>query len=339
VTWRNRLQMCSDRSLRMTSNPVLVVGSGRSGTTFVGKIFDSDPCVVFRHEPEVHVRDGGIPYLPRDNELACLAENCRIYFDKLTKVRAPDSAATFPVFRKAYRSSLGNAITPAGLLAVRLLGKLAGVMYAPDPLTPAWLCEAHSSGARVVVKSVAALGRIPLVSAALPEWYLVHVVRHPCAVISSRIEGIRRGSMTNHTYLRSLYDAGLLYWLKRTLAEIERSSFIEKAAMQWAALNNRAATGGRNNPRYQLVQYEILCEEPVGSVRKLFESVAMKFGKQTAEFIGSLQKIKSSNRSYFDVKRNPKESILKWESRLSNSEIRDVEKIVTLVPIGRLYFG
>ena len=47
---------------------IFVFGMPRSGTSWLGKIFDSHPDVVFRHEPDIDFRNTSIPWYPEETE-------------------------------------------------------------------------------------------------------------------------------------------------------------------------------------------------------------------------------------------------------------------------------
>ena len=48
----------------MGNRVTLVFGLPRSGTTWLGKIFDSHPMTLYRHEPDSVERISGVPLLP-----------------------------------------------------------------------------------------------------------------------------------------------------------------------------------------------------------------------------------------------------------------------------------
>lgn len=48
---------------------LVVLGSPRSGTTWLGKIFDSHPDVLYLHEPDTIRRNWDIPFLPEGEDL------------------------------------------------------------------------------------------------------------------------------------------------------------------------------------------------------------------------------------------------------------------------------
>ncbi|MBF0333326.1 MAG: sulfotransferase, partial [Alphaproteobacteria bacterium] len=101
--------------------PILVMGSGRSGTTLVGKLLDSHPDVLYRHEPDSVLVDPDIPFLPSAGQRALHVAAARLYLAALTRVRAPKVAARPPVFAKSWRR-------PAAALAHRAMARAAPLL-------------------------------------------------------------------------------------------------------------------------------------------------------------------------------------------------------------------
>ena len=50
-------------------DPVFIVGTARSGTTFLAKLLDSHPDVLYRHEPDSVLVNTEIPFLQRREDL------------------------------------------------------------------------------------------------------------------------------------------------------------------------------------------------------------------------------------------------------------------------------
>ena len=66
---------------------ILIQGRPRSGTTWLGKIFDSHPNVVYRHEPDSLVVNADIPFTPYAEDCANYETAARQYLQKIKHVR------------------------------------------------------------------------------------------------------------------------------------------------------------------------------------------------------------------------------------------------------------
>src|SRR6185369_10661099 len=91
-------------------NLVLLLGAPRSGTTWLAKILDSHPNVVYRHEPDTVIRNDAIPYLCPREGVSEFRYQAREYLARLMDVRTLKSAGSMPVFQKKFRSALGGSV-------------------------------------------------------------------------------------------------------------------------------------------------------------------------------------------------------------------------------------
>jgi hypothetical protein len=87
----------------MPAAPILLLGSPRSGTTWLGKILDSHPDVFYLHEPDTVQRSADLPYLLEAEDIEPHRAAAADYLASLGRVRQPKAAASLPVFPKRYR--------------------------------------------------------------------------------------------------------------------------------------------------------------------------------------------------------------------------------------------
>lgn len=69
-------------------NPVYIIGGARSGITFLVKLFDCRPNVLYRHEPDSVLVNTRTSFLPCHEELNPLLPMARDCLDALRHVRA-----------------------------------------------------------------------------------------------------------------------------------------------------------------------------------------------------------------------------------------------------------
>src|SRR5689334_11827434 len=79
---------------------ILVLGGPRSGTTWLAKIFDSHPDVLYRHEPDTVNRDRVLQDVFTDGQIDAHREAARHYLRQLLQVQTLKTAGSLPLFRK-----------------------------------------------------------------------------------------------------------------------------------------------------------------------------------------------------------------------------------------------
>ncbi|MCP4266480.1 MAG: sulfotransferase [Candidatus Brocadiaceae bacterium] len=100
---------------------IFLVGSSRSGTTWLAKLFDSHPQVLYRHEPDSIVFDNSIPYQPNPDEIEPLADKAGNYLKVMSNTRYPKNSGQRPFFNKTYRGRIGNYLFPITIYGVKVL--------------------------------------------------------------------------------------------------------------------------------------------------------------------------------------------------------------------------
>ncbi len=320
--------------------PVLVVGSGRSGTTFLAKLLDSHPSVVYLHEPDSVLVDAELPFLPAGDELEAYRSRAGRYLERLKAVRTPKVCGHTPVFDKRYRSVLGKQVFRLGIYAAKGAER-AGLGRGALALSPAAIpLPRHDDPQSVVVmKSVNSLGRARLFSLAVPGLRVLHIVRHPAAVVASRLRGIRKGVMGARNYIDSLFDAGYGDGYGWSREALKAASFEEQAAFEWMAVNQRVYTEMQGSPRYRLVRYEHLCQRLEATARELFADAGLSWEPQSQGFIRSLDAASADGAGYFGVVRPPTSALARWREELDAQQIRRIEETARRCELGRMYLG
>lgn len=309
-----------------------IMSAARSGSTWLGKVFDSHPDVLYLHEPDVVDRGAGkLPIWFESAPSAAQIEAAGEYVDGLLAARSPRATGTRPHFAKRYRGSLSDAgrhgvIYAAKALERAGLSKQAQRIHVPD------FAEAGRPK-RIVVKSVSALGRAEAIVKARGD--VIHpilLVRHPCAYVASQLRGMALGVMEADAPPGPLLDTRAARRLgvreKVTAAKDEA----EKIAWNWLLMNAEAsaainALGGTT------VFYESLMQDPLGEVKRLFATVDLPWAPETETFLDRSWK---EDGSYYSVFRNPETSVNRWRTELSDDTISRIAAITARDPVGEL---
>ena len=317
----------------MTSDkkhPVLIIGSGRSGTTFLAKLLDSSPDVLYRHEPDFSHVNSEIPFLVELDDLEKYKKQASQYYGDLLCERSWKTAARLPVFPKNYRSRFEKLLYEIIIYA----SKLPYAKKMLPPQIPDLL--ARNANPVYVIKSVNSICRAALFLEAIPDLKVIHIVRHPCAVISSLIEGHVKGLMANEVYMDALFSMRNINGYGISYEMMESFSKEEKVAFQWMVMNNKIADeAGKYSSRYMRVHYEELCHDVAGQTKKIYDHCGLNWNAQTQDFIDRMKNVDQKKASYFSVNRNPKSAIFKWRGKLPVETQAKIIELVSGSDVGR----
>ena len=319
-------------------DPVFVVGGARSGTTFLAKLLDSHPDVLYRHEPDSILVDASIPFIPRSDQVAKHVSAAEDYLDSLCQVHTAKVSGQRPFFDKNYRSHLRKMQFLVSLYLAKGIEK-GGQSLIRKPLNVSDCIGAGELEHIVyLIKSVNSPWRTKLFSEAKPHWRFIHILRHPCAVINSRLRGIESKLMQAKAYLRPAFQAGMAEGYPFSLEELEASSFEEQSVFLWMICNQRILDDMAGKAGYRLVVYEELCRNLEGNTRQLLDFAGLSWSAQTERFIRQLEATETGKAGYFDVRRAPLDSLDKWRDQLSPEQIAKIERIVCHAEVGRRFF-
>lgn len=300
-------------------DPILVFGAPRSGTTWLGKILDSHPDTLLRHEPDTIDPGSDYSFVPDEAP----GEIVHAHLARLLTCRRLKTIGTRPVFAKAYLNAAQRWTRTACVYAFkgaeRYLHPGFGRLSVPDFVSV--------SEARPVLKSVG-LGRAGVWSHACPRARAILLVRHPCGHVASVMRGQQGG------YLESRHPLGFVacahaqrYGLTR--AKLEDQPAEVRAAWRWAVLNERAIEQMR---RPHIVVYEDLCADPIGVSRRMFAFCGLSWDPQTAAFIrDSVQ----GEGGFFETRRDPLTAANRW--RTTFPEARRVLQTVAATRAAALF--
>jgi hypothetical protein len=307
-------QTRSDRWSQLAKSAILVLGSPRSGTTWLAKIFDSHPEVLYRHEPDElsQVNPGREP-----------AEQVAEWL----RERGLRAAAKRPSFRKSWRPApldLMRRAMGAGLALARRV-KPENNIGLPDMIMPGrWRLV------RPVIKLVN--WDASSVAGTMPDTRCVIILRHPCGQVASVMAGLAA-----KRFLRSEGRSDLLLGL--TVASnwagrhgVDQATFgalsdAAKLAWTWRAFNEPAVEGLRDLPNARIVIYEDLCRRPKGASRELFAFAGLGWAPSTEAFLTSSTQLDRPT-DYFDVFRDTEVVADRWRQTMSQADQEAVRRVL-----------
>ncbi|RMF12496.1 MAG: sulfotransferase [Alphaproteobacteria bacterium] len=315
--------------------PVFLIGSGRSGTTFIQRVFDSHPDTLCLHEPDSIRRTTNPPFTPFEEDYDDLKEATAHYVAELMTVRGLRAVSKRPFFRKSYRGPVREALRACVLTAMNgldvTLGRIVNMSATPVP------DFADTSGVMTVLKSVECLSRLPLIARACPDVQVVHILRHPCGFVASQLRGRELGKMPQ----RQMFPERLKLPIARkhglTVEKLEAMEPVERMAWGWTISNDTALTLSEGLPNVQRLVYDALCDNLLRDARALLEGCGLEWHRQVEEFLEFILGQGQDNREYFSVVRNPRDAAHHWRETMPKDQVDKIMAIATLSPAGRIF--
>jgi Sulfotransferase family len=299
-----------------------IYSSGRSGSTWLGSIFDSSPDVAYRFEPIHRTSQTGALWSTRqrmfDGELS--AELLELLYQQL--LRADAAWEKPPFFTKTWGKGRTRRFLWPAARKLKVINALFRAIHSP-PGRP-----------HLVFKEIDNVWMLDLL-ARNTDARLIYLLRHPCAVVASMLVGVERGVMHSRRlqFLGSRlheHDAALG---EKLADQVETWSDVQKFAWMWR-IDVELALNSACDAENILVQgYEQLCLDPIGQSKRAFAHAGIPWNEQTFAFIAAStgQNSESSGNdtrdAYFQVHRDPRTTMSRWRESLSSEDIEAVLEI------------
>lgn len=317
---------------------ILIVGSPRSGTTWLAKIFDSHPDVLYRHEPDGECSTNEFPYIVPLESIPQYRDDAKTYLEALPGVRTLKAAASRPYFHKSFRSDGMSFLRGGIVLGLRVAEKLGPI---GRPLKgrsiPDFIQRSSIGPSHTVIKSVIALGRLRLFREAMSDLRSIIILRHPCAHVGSYTRGMKARALGGRVAIGALSQTQEAKSFGLTLDVFERMDLLEQIAWSWVLLNQKALLENAGSDNVAVVRHEDLCVHPQAVVRDLFEFSALPWSPQTDTFINSSSKSSGAS-GYFDLKRDSVSEVDRWKNMMAVDDIERIMRIARDTVPGRYYF-
>lgn len=320
----------------MSAAPVCVLGMPRSGTTWVGKILDSHPWTLYRHEADSGGSLDAVPIHAAPERAGVHADAVRAFVAALPARRSLKVCGKRPLFAKAYRPGWRGPLHRTSIAAARF----AAVARLRFPVLDA---IDRGRGEPVTVwKSIESTGRAGLIAEAVPDARIIVVVRHPCGQIDSTLHGESGGRFTDACAAAN--DWGIFELLLETpqarrrglTREMLRAATPEeRLAWRWLLFNEKAMEELRARRRGHVLCYEDLCAEPLAGARKLLAAAGLAWHPAVEAFVHA--STAADDPRYYSVFRSPERAAHAWRDRLDASRIERIRAIVADTAPGRLF--
>jgi len=323
--------------MRLTKLPddkiTLLLGGPRSGTTWLGKIFDSHPDTLYRFEPDRVRRGSYLPLICKTDDVDLHREAAEEYLRDLLKVHNITTVGSLPQFRKAYRGPIGSRLhtglvnTLRGLMRKLRRMKRRGLRRRVRRVrVPDLIRGRRAKGMHAVIKSVSSRGRARLFAEAMPAAKIVLLVRDPFGYVAAIMRGNRTGRHAGAMRVEDLLATEQAKQLKLTPQTFDGLSVVERFAWEWAILNRKALDDLEGLEQARVVYYQDLCANPITVCRELFDFIGLSWAQETEAFVRS--SVDYSGRDpYLRLFRNTRRNANHWRTELTREDQLRIQRI------------
>jgi LPS sulfotransferase NodH len=315
--------------LALAERTILVLGSPRSGTTWLAKLLDSHPDVLYRHEPD--------EVLPPDPSVDPHVQLRAWVHERRLRV-----SATPPFFPKSWRPP------PLAVLRIGMAQGLKALSH---------LTRGRRIGATVALPDLIPIERRPRLRPviklvdwdaddalrAIPGCRGLFILRHPCGQVASAMRGAEQrrfeprpdgsfGPVGEHSAAALAASRGIDAAAFRALPTAARFAWV------WRSFNEPALARIVSLPNIRLVLYEQLCAEPEAVTRELFRFVGLDWQSQTERFIARSTQ-DDSDPGYYAVFRSTHAAVERWRRTMTPADQDAVRMVVRDSPLAHHWPG
>lgn len=287
---------------RTRSNPVVVTGIHRSGSTWVGNVLSKSSTVKYIHEPFNGICPSGVctadfPYtymhVNEENEEAfypALSDMFQLKYSLPAGLSAADSPASYLRLVKHYTSSLND----------RLRNKTPLVKDPMAVLSAEWLAQEFDAT-------------------------ILILVRHPAAFVSSCYQlgwGFHFKHFMNQPILMDTYFLPFAAEIKEYTDGSH--NLIERLSFLWKLIYSVVADYRQRHPDWLIVRYEDICSDPTASFENILHYCNLEKTAKVSAFIeestGATQP-KDILNNIHSIKRDTRKQIDVWKQRLPQTDV------------------
>ena len=320
---------------------VFVLGTQRSGTTWLANIFDSHPECLHFYEPFAPAY-GIFPYFPDEFVLPVapapdLALRLRADLPRLVELRSrlfdPVHATRRQFEREAWLMEkleiVGRRLQVPALRFAARFNLVHLNRIGQDPV--AWFEKGEIR--LTAIKEVRLYFKATFLAGVFPEAKFVHVVRHPAAVVLSMDNFLRRGRLVeirDHIprFVDTIRNQEALERYQPVLARVRNGSLHDRLAAYWRVANEELARQLEAMPaRAYPIVYENLATDPLARVAEMLEWCGLGMHPQTDAYVRRSSTSKSDRKTALDTNRVSATYYRDWVGKVTPEIVHAVERV------------
>jgi hypothetical protein len=331
---------------------LFVLGTQRSGTTWLANIFDSHQDCLHFYEPFapayrifpyfpgefVYVEPPASPLAARlRNDLPRLVEKRSRLFDPVHATRRQfevEACRMGQVETWGRRARLGAPAFASqfNLLHLNRIGQHP-VAYFPK-----------SEHIRLTaIKEVRLYFKLPFLASTFPRARFVHVVRHPAAVVNSMMNFLERGRLVEirdqiEHFPGTVAAQPRFEHYRPLLERVARGSLLEKLAAYWRVANETlAADVEAAGVRALPLVYERLASDPLTGVGELFQWCGLSESRATDAYVRESSTSRSERKTVLDTNRVSATYYRDWVGKTSADVLKAVDEVCADSPLMHVF--
>jgi hypothetical protein len=308
---------------------ILIVGAPRSGTTWLAKIVDSHPDVLYRHEPDETLP--GSATLTSDALPALLA--------RWVADRSARTVTKRPFFRKSWQRAWARG------LRTLLAGVVSAASRMPEPLDALARVQIpdlmRRPASRVAIKSVRWAEGAAILARTLPDSRTIFILRHPCGQVASVMRGNHQRRFDLRTEGTDMpFDEVSAVQFAATQG-VDDPAFqalpdAAKYAWSWRAFNEPAYAALAAQSNVHVVLYEALCAQPEALARRILTFAGLDWNAQSAGFVGR-STVHQGPAGYYAIFRDAAAAAENWRRTMPAADQQAVRSVVSASPLARFW--
>lgn len=308
---------------------ILVLGAPRSGTTWLAKILDSHPDVLYRHEPDETMPAPAA--LTGDSLLPLLA--------RWANDRDARTVTKRPFFAKSWQSAWARG------LRTLIAGTVSAASRLPAPLNALARTQIpdlmNRPASRVIIKSVRWTDGAAVLSRTFPDSRTIFILRHPGGQVASVMRGNRQRRFdlkTDGTDMPFDEASAVRFAGTRGIGEPTFQALPDAAkyAWGWRAFNEPAYAALASQSNVHVVLYEALCAQPGLVARRILKFAGLGWNMQTEDFV-ERSTVHKGPAGYYAVFRDAAAAAENWRTTMSDKDQMAVRSVCAASPLARFW--
>lgn len=321
---------------------VFLLGTQRSGTTWLANIFDSHPECLHYYEP--FAPDYRLfPYFPHEfrhvalpatelagrlrADLPHLVSHRSKLFDPIHFTRRQfeiEASLMRNLERYGYRRyhiAMLRFAAQFNLLHLNRIGQQPIAFFEKSDIR------------LTAIKEVRLYLKVPFLAEALEHARFVHVMRHPAAVVSSMEHQMKQGRLIEikahiGRFVSEIRAQESLAHHEPVLARVREGNRADALAAYWRVANEQLEHDLASLPRRSLsLVYEQIASDPLARVERMFAWCGLSMSDATDAYVRASSTSRTDRRTALDTNRVSATYYRDWVAKVSPEVLASVERV------------